>query len=704
MARRKDKKGGGGKPLGRVKALDLNTKALKSTQTELKSMTKKLGSSFTSMSKALKTSSDKVGTSIDLNIKSIDLLTKALKGLESTNKKAEASSKASTGVEAKIGKPSETSASAEAKIGKSGKKSEGPEKPPAKPTAAPAAGGLKGGGVAGMGLSVANKLMGAVMGLYEFQDKFTKLLVSTGNQTMGDINQLSNTFEARGISLETNLDLLASVLEGGIGEYSRTLGTFSDSLSSAQSKDLQVKTLAEYKHLGKDTKALAAMMGSNSQVLGISHTQTAQLASKLVGLGAAYGFNSDKLVSALNALSDTFMKSASVYGADTAAAGQEAIANLTAKLGTAQEKNIQSLARTLMSGTKEAGITAMKLGVRLEDINSSNAATQEAAMMQALNSLNKQTDAGGAADAGLWINDMVKALGANDEMLNLARHANQLTTKQIETNLEKAAEEARVGSMKASIDQLIHDAVKALLPAMDILVPILSNIAKIVGAMENTVKIIMYQMIARQVGKMATAGVARVKQIPQNRINKMDSKGMRFTDAKSGKFVNAEAGKAGLLGGTTKAAKMNKAQRATIKNSKNLIKNGKKIAKFGAKFGGKFLMRGMSVLLGPWGLLLGLIPDILSMFGISLFGDKEAEKDRKKTIEILEKPDPNVIELKSIARMINQSNIYLEKQNLLKEEELDLSKDEMISNDQRRNSEYSSDTFITPNSLQGATQ
>ena len=687
---RNDNKGGGGKPLGRVKALDLNTKALKSTQTELKSMNKKLESSFTSMSKAFKTSNDKVGSSIDLNIKSIDMLTKALKSLESTNKKAEASSTAST--------------SANAKIGKSRKKSEGPEKPPAQKGKGGGGNQALAGGIQGMGLTVANKLMGAVMGLFEFQDKFTKLLVSTGNQTMGDVSQLSKTFEARGISLETNLDLLASVLEGGIGEYSRTLGTFSDSLSSAQSKDLQVKTLAEYKHLGKDTKALASMMGTNSQVLGISHTQTAQLASNLVGLGATYGFNSDKLVSALNALSDTFMKSASIFGADTAAAGQEAIASLVSKFGVSQEKNIQSLARTLMSGTKEAGITAMKLGVRLEDINSTNAATQEAAMIQALNSLNKQTATGGAADAGLWVNDMVKALGGNDEMLNLARHANQLTTKQIETNLETAAHEARVGSMKASVDQMIHDAVKALLPAMDILVPILSSIAKFVGAMDNTVRIIMYQMLARQVGKAATAGVDKLKQMPQNAISKMDSKGMRFTDSKTGKFVNAETGKAGLLGGTTKAAKMNKAQQATIKMAKNQIKNGKAIAKFGAKFGGKFLMKGMSTLLGPWGLLLGLIPDILEMFGISLFGDKEAERDRKKTIEILEKPDKQVIELKSIARMINQSNIYLEKQNLLGEESLELTKDERVSFDQRVNINNSSDTFITPNTLQGATQ
>ena len=596
------------------------------------------------------------------------------KALEKNNKELQSLSKR---LEASLNSAEKTIKKLESSISKG----QGPKpSDTSKPT--PVAHTAQGGMTLGVLGNVASTLMSHAKGLYEFQDKFVKLLTSTGNQNMGTVTQIGKTFEARGISLEANLDILTSVLEGGIGEYSRTLGDFTTSLSSAQSKELQIQTLAEYRNLGKDTKSLAALMGANSQVLGISHAQTGQLASNLVGLGAAYGFNSDKLVKALNSLSDTFMKSASVFGAQTAGAGQEAIASMIAKFGPEQAKNIQSLARTLQSGTKEAAITAMKLGVKLEDINSSNAATQEAAMMQALQSLNAQTQTGGSAGAGLWVNDLVKALGGTDEMLNLSRHSNQLSTKQIETNLATAAEEARMGSMKANVDQALHDVIKGLIPLMDRLMPPLVLIAELIGKLGNTVQIILMQMIARKVvGGMQKMGGRFTKGMqakPGQTIAGMNSKGMKFSDAKSGKSVNAQTGKAGLLGGTTKATQMNPAQKATISMAKNQMKTGKSIAKFGARFMTGGLMRGVGLLLGPWGLLLGLIPDILSMFGISLSKDEEAERDRKKTIEILSKPSKQEVQLQSIARMLNQSNIYLEGNNLLAEEQVEATRENYI--------------------------
>ena len=74
---------------------------------------------------------------------------------------------------------------------------------------------------------------------------------------------------------------------------------------------------------------------------------------------------------------------------------------------------------------------------------------------------------------------------------------------------------------------------------------------------------------------------------------------------------------------------------------------------FGKIIGGAFRM-----LLGPWGILLSFIPTILDMFGISLFSDEEAEKDRKKTNELLTKPNKQEMHLASIAASIGQSNLF----------------------------------------------
>ena len=54
------------------------------------------------------------------------------------------------------------------------------------------------------------------------------------------------------------------------------------------------------------------------------------------------------------------------------------------------------------------------------------------------------------------------------------------------------------------------------------------------------------------------------------------------------------------------------------------------------------------------------------------------KRDRKKTIEVLSKPSKQEVQLQSIARMLNQSNIYLEGNNLLAEEQVEATRENYI--------------------------
>ena len=665
----KDGKKGADNPKN-FKALNLNSKALRGTSKELKSLTKKLEGSFTPLSKSLG-SLTKAITKLDASAKKL------------INKKVVLPKPPKPLPAPKPPKPPKTPITPDPKPKpKDGKGKEEGGKEPA-----------RAGLAAGMGVAIMGKLTGAIMGLYDVQSNMAKTFTRTGNMNMIGFGKVGKTFNAAGLSMADQFATYGEIFDNGIGGYTRSLGSYTDGLSQPKAMSLQRDTLNQYKNLGLDTKALAGIMGHNSQVIGGSTAKTMALADTMAGLGEAYGINTNKLVASIANLSETFMKSAAVFGADTAQAGQEAIANIIAKMGPAQASNVEALGRTLLSGTKEASITAMKLGVSMEALNSKNSAEVEQALMQGLASLNTATQTGGSADAGLWVGDITKALGGNDQMLSLARHAGNLTQKQIDVSLNAMAANAVAADAKANIDQMITDSIKAILPIIETLVTPLSWIAKAVGAMSGTITAILAIMMVRKAaGAMKSAGTKFKKGAEgmgvkaQKTVDDMAMKGnARFQPAAGGNFVNNAAGKAGVLGGKTKLVGGSMGQKATLKIAQGQMKaskvGAKLVGKLAMKTGTKLMFRSVGMLLGPIGLLLGFLPDILGMFGISLFGDSEADKDRKKTVELLAKPSKQETQLAGIAQMLTQSNIYAEKANLTSEATLTATKDNKVDPD-----------------------
>ena len=701
MVEKKPKGSGQSKDsLKSTKALNLNTKAAKANSKQLQSLTKKLGSSFTSLNSTMKSSGGKVTKAIGTNTKSISTNTKSLKGLSKaitsltqSNTKGEKKTPIPKPEkdERKTPKPKpgkDEGKTPKPKPGKDeGKTPTPPVTPPVKPTEDPAK--EDDGATRNIGLQTAvmGKLTSALMGLWAAQGDMVKTFHRFGKQNMIGFSQINKTMSADGLSLAANLAVHSEMFNAGLGGYSRSLGTYTDGLSQPKLKELQVKTLAQYKNLGLDSKALAGFLAHNSQVIGGSASKSIALADEMAALGATYGISTDKLVSALQNLSTTFMKSASVFGAETSQAGQQAIASMMGKFGTGQQANLEKMARTLMSGTKEAAITAHKLGINLNDLMSKDAGSVERALTKGLATLNSATQTGGSSDAGLWVNDIVAALGGNDEMLNLSRHMVSLSAKEVQTNLAKMAADAVAADAQANIDQMIKDSIKALLPVIESLVTPLSWIAKAVGMMSTTVTMILAQMMVRRIaGKMEGMGT-RMKNKGQATVDNMAMKGnARFQGAKGGSFINNAAGKAGVLSGKTKLVGGSIGQKSTLA----LAKSQKMAARLGAKLMQKGIMkvalRGIGMLMGPLGIILAFLPDLLGMFGISLFGDSEAEKDRKKTNELLAKPSKQETQLAGIARMLTQSNIYAEKANLTADETLEATKDNKVDpNDSPQN-------------------
>ena len=716
MVEKKPKGSGQSKDsLKSTKALNLNTKAAKANSKQLQSLTKKLGSSFTSLNSTMKSSGGKVTKAIGTNTKSISTNTKSLKGL---SKAITSLTQSNTKGEKKTPKPKPEKDDRKTPKPKPGKdegktpkpkpgKDEGktptppvtpPVKPvkPVKPTKDPEKENEGLNQNIGLQTAVMGKLTGALMSLWAAQGDMVQTFHRFGKQNMIGFSQMSKTMGANGLSFEANLAVHSEMFNVGLGEYSRSLGTYTDGLSQPKLRELQVKTLAEFKNLGLNSKALAGFLSHNSQVIGGSASKSVALADKMASLGVTYGISTDKLVSALQNLSETFMKSANIFGADVAQAGQEAIASMISKMGVGQQANIEKMARTLLNGTKEAAIAMEKMGIDRTAVASGDPAQIERALMVGFGKLDKMLQGSGPDDA-LWMNDLNKAVGSNDAILNIARHSAQLSTKQININLAKAAADAVASNAQANIDQMIKDSIRSLLPAIEKISFVLSKVAKIVGSLSHVVSLILLQMMVRKAGKMLEGTGTKMKQAMPGSQKTIDNMAMngngRFQPAKGGNFVSNDVGKAGVLSGKTKLVGGSAAQKLQV----GLAKSQMKAAKFGAKLftnGAKLVaklgMKGLGTvlfkvvggllrtLMGPIGIILAFIPDILGMFGIKMPWEDEAENDRKKTNELLTKPSKQETQLAGIARMLTQSNIYAEKANLTADETLEATKDNKV--------------------------
>ena len=532
-------------------------------------------------------------------------------------------------------------------------------------------------------VNVMGNLISATANLHKAQSEFSKVLITTSNKQLGGIMQLHKTFDHRGLSLQEAIAVNTGVLENGLASYDKNTRAITDQKSAFS---VQKKLLTEYTNLGKDTKGLTKLLASNQQVLGISTSQTAALTEHTVALGATYGFNSDKLVNAITSLAKTWVDSAGTFGKDITAASQKAVTTMIAEYGPAAAGQIQNLANTLLNGSKEASVTAVKLGIDLSKLFSANAEDQVSALKQGLANLKSFVGTSGGKDAGFFAQDLAKALGANPGMLALSK-MEPLSRKMLKTSLAQQAEDARRNNALASINEAVKNIVITLLPAIQVLATVLSGIAKVMSVLKYQVSAILLYLIAKKVGQMAknargmmpmlmgggkgvkgaTAAGAAPKLTYDERLKKFFPKGKGIN--KAGGVLNA-AGKP-LTGVAANTAIRNRsatfAAGSTVK--KKLAGDvTKKVVTRGIL--GKLFGRVIGIFLGwPAMIAMMVLPAVFSMFSSS---KKDANDNAKKTHELLDKPaSKQETHLASIVRTLNQNNIYQEQLLLQSQESTD---------------------------------
>ena len=483
-----------------------------------------------------------------------------------------------------------------------------------------------------------------ISSLHSAHANLTKTLISTGRMQLGSLSQLHKTFDNRGLSLTDSIALNSSILESGLATYGKNTEALNKSNSGFST---QKKMLSEYANVGKSTKNLSSMMVMNQQALGMSNETTAKLVQHTIQLGATYGFNSDKIVEAVNKLSGTWTTSMGTFGPDVAAASQKAMATLMGEFGVGAEQNIQSLIKTLSSGTKESAITAQRLGIDMAKLTSTNSEDQVSALKQGLSELKKIIGTGTGADRALWVQPLLDKLGGTPGMLALTR-MEPISKELKDITLAEQAEQARRADVMASMNDAVKNITLALAPAIEVVAGTLNVIAKVLNALKFQVAAIVLIMAAR-------AATTAIKQGHQNLTGKFKASAAKVADptmtTKAGQLRNS----AGKFVSNKPLSLSTKTTNVIGKGFGAATKMGTKLmgGMFGKIIGGTFRM-----LLGPWGILLSFIPTILDMFGISLFSDEEAEKDRKKTNELLTKPNKQEMHLASIAASIGQSNLF----------------------------------------------
>jgi hypothetical protein len=173
------------------------------------------------------------------------------------------------------------------------------------------------------------------------------------------------------------------------------------------------------------------------------------------------------------------------------------------------------------------------------------------------------------------------------------------------------------------------------------------------GVMSDAIAAFIVMWAAKaMIDKTSTAiGMMRGKGIMQN---------MGVVSAKGAPIQGAAAAGAIRTGSATATGSITMFQKMFIKFGGFFQKI---FSKVGGKFIGKiigFLAKGFLRFLGPIGIILSFLPSILKMFGVGNDKADEAKKQRERTNALLEKPSKQESHLQSIAKSLNQANIYQE--------------------------------------------
>lgn len=303
----------------------------------------------------------------------------------------------------------------------------------------------------------------AMNSAFSSQQTLSRLSISTGNQSMMAINNLSDTFNNVGMSMSESLDMFTSMSRQGL------------KMTDQSTKD----TLSSLTRLGKDVKAHAASIAFNNQTLGISNSHSLKLQSTLIETAAAYHIDSDILVQALNSLSNVLIQSAAVYGKETALALEQATPKLIAAFGPANKKLVEEAANAIFGGTEKSTRLAAMLGLDISNLATGDEATMISTFKEALLALNARIGgASGRGASGFIVPKLLERFGATPGMLQLAK-LGPVSERQLSLNLETLAAQQLQVDLIASLESIMKNLSVALLPLVAVVASFTSKVSEL---------------------------------------------------------------------------------------------------------------------------------------------------------------------------------------------------------------------------------
>ena len=328
----------------------------------------------------------------------------------------------------------------------------------------------------------------------------TVMLVNALNSTLQAQAQLSQSMVAVGRANEVSTAAFTMV---GLNMAQQTkILTQINSESIRTSRDSIKSALNTAALLGKNTQSMTQLTAFNEQALGFTASQNQALMESSLTLGADFGVNSDKLISAMQSLSKTLISSAATYGKDTSEALQQATMVMTAQLGTGASVLINEVVSKAAAGTRDAGLLAARLGVSLEAFRGNDPqaiqTTIETIISRAGDILLPLRQ---AAMPEFAMQPIMESFGLSPAFVNLAERLQTMTEAQREASLEQLNAETMSRDINTALASAQLELQKAFLPG-------LLKLANLVNAIVSSpvVKFIMKAFSVLIVG-LASIGI-----------------------------------------------------------------------------------------------------------------------------------------------------------------------------------------------------
>ena len=208
----------------------------------------------------------------------------------------------------------------------------------------------------------------------------------------------------------------------------------------------------------------------------MSQQFSTDLGEHLIELGHNFGLNTDTLVSALNAMSNTLIRSAAAYGKETSEAVMKATSNLVASYGDASKDMITSIANKLFAGTAASEKLLNQLGISLERAMSTDADVLAQVVVDASRAFNEMR---GGSEGGMGSGTLLTALENSFELGDVGSQMVALAKGgAADPNSDLTAEQIEAQSLSNNIMANINETMANL---TEMIMPVMSQVATILA-------------------------------------------------------------------------------------------------------------------------------------------------------------------------------------------------------------------------------